>query len=262
MGEFQTWHDYFDFATFVKTKARHVMDAKAQSFLNVLLQTAERRKGRLHEGAVLWRAALGQEYSLGDIRDENGILFDLIKMPKPYPPERMKPLADRAQEGRVNPKGIPCLYLSDDRATAMTEVRPWIGSHISVATFTLIRELTFVDCSLDTKRPEFMCVGGGEPDPANRERDVWWSINEAFSEPVERTDDVADYAPTQVLAEVLRTSGTDAILYSSNLGDGKNVAVFDVSAARLVRCDLHTVAGVKLTVCESRNSYEMREQEQ
>jgi len=31
----------------------------------------------------------------------------------------MKPLRDRAYEGRVNPKGVPCLYLATDPETAM-----------------------------------------------------------------------------------------------------------------------------------------------
>ena len=59
----------------------------------------------------------------------------------------MMPLPDRANEGRVNPKGIPCLYFSSDRDTAMTETRPWIGSLVSVAQFVMLRELTVVDWS-------------------------------------------------------------------------------------------------------------------
>jgi hypothetical protein len=33
-------------------------------------------------------------------------------------------LSDRAHEGCVNPKRIPCLYLSDDKNTAMTKCAP------------------------------------------------------------------------------------------------------------------------------------------
>jgi hypothetical protein len=83
---------------------------------------------------------------------------------------------------------------------------------------------------------------------------VWWSLNQAFSEPVTRTDDAADYAPTQVLAEVFRTSGCDGIVYRSKLGKGKNVAVFDLSA-ELVNCELHHVKGVTFNFSEGCNPY-------
>ena len=44
----------------------------------------------------------------------------------------MKPLERIALEGRTNPKGIPYLYLSSKKETAMSEVRPWIGGYISL----------------------------------------------------------------------------------------------------------------------------------
>ena len=59
---------------------------------------------------------------------------------------------------------------------------------------------------------------------------VWSAINEAFSRPVTRSDDVAEYAPTQLLAEAFRTRlGRDGRLYGSNLGKGKNIALFDLA---------------------------------
>ncbi len=132
----------------------------------------------------------------------------------------MKPLADRACEGRVNPKGIPCLYLCNDRETAMTEVRPWVGSHVSGAQFVTLRELVVVDCSLDIQERPFprRFPIPGEPDPVARGQHVWWTINAAFSQPVTRADDVADYAPTQVLAEVFRMAGCDGILLRQQVG--------------------------------------------
>src|ERR1039458_6332974 len=36
----------------------------------------------------------------------------------------MKPKPEKAKEGRVNPKGIPCLHLATHEDTAMSEVRP------------------------------------------------------------------------------------------------------------------------------------------
>ena len=47
----------------------------------------------------------------------------------------MKPLGGRATDGRANPRGIPCLYLATTKETAMSEVRPWIGSYVSAGQF-------------------------------------------------------------------------------------------------------------------------------
>jgi hypothetical protein len=123
----------------------------------------------------------------------------------------------------------------------MAEVRPWIGSYISVASFEVLRDLTVVDCSTNSTGWIFF---GGEPAPDKRETRVWGDINRAFSVPVAPADDVADYAPTQVLAEAFRFGGFDGIVYGSRLGEGKNVAVFDLTAARPTNCHLFQVASL------------------
>jgi len=137
-------------------------------------------------------------------------------------------LADRAREGRVNPKGIPCLYCAKDKETAMSEVRPWIGSYITVSEVMTLQPLMLVDCTGDT-------ATSGEDKP---ETWLWADINSAFSEPVMESDDVADYAPTQVLAEVFRIRNKfDGIQYGSRVSTGKTVALFKPSAAKIVsRC--------------------------
>jgi len=86
----------------------------------------------------------------------------------------------------------------------------------------------------------------GEPNPDKREKLVWTHINRAFSEPVTRSDKVADYAPTQVLAEAFRSAGYDGIAYGSKLGTGTTVAIFDFSAAKLDNCHLYSVHAVKM----------------
>ena len=92
-------------------------------------------------------------------------------------------------------------------------------------------------------------LGLGEPEPESdrREECVWGDINRAFSQPVTRTDDVAEYAPTQVLAEAFRSAGYDGIVYGSKRGIGKTVAIFDLTAAKLANHDLFRVEAVNLT---------------
>jgi RES domain-containing protein len=142
----------------------------------------------------------------------------------------MKPWPEKAKEGRMNSKGIPCLYLATHEDTAMSEVRPWHEARISLARFELTKAVRLVDCSQ-----------GWTTDHDNKEVINWSSIGEAFSRPVSAADDVSDYAPTQVLAEAFRQRGYDGIIYNSGLNkDGKNVALFELSHADVKECFLYT----------------------
>ena len=62
--------------------------------------------------------------------------------------ERMKPRSDRAREGRGNPAGISMLYLASSVQTAVSEVRPWVGSEVSVAQFEVSRDVKVIYLSL------------------------------------------------------------------------------------------------------------------
>jgi hypothetical protein len=121
----------------------------------------------------------------------------------------------------------------------MLEVRPWLGSSVSVAEVTAKRDLRVIDCSKDSARTELWPRYQSEPDPIERERSVWTSIDLAFAEPVDRTDDVADYAPTQIIAELFKREGYDGVKYRSALSEtGHNVALFDIASAEPVSCNL------------------------
>jgi hypothetical protein len=228
------------------------MDARSQRFVDTVIQTSASRKGVIEKGAVLWRAQLDHSWCRKKLSGYNGQEI-LVDVGVPVSPERMRPQPDRAIEGRVNPKGIPCLYFSTDRDTAMTEMRPWVDACISVAQFVILRDLTVVDCS--TVETLNWHSGLGEPEPGKREELVWGSINRGFSEPVTRQDDIAEYAPTQVLAEALRSAGYDGIVYSSKLGSGKTVAIFDLAGAELANCQLYRVEAVNLTFSVATRPY-------
>jgi len=122
-------------------KARFVHERHVLTFLNTLLETSKQRHRRISEGKYVWRAQLGYA-------TEERLQDDVVcEEPVAYPPERMKPPSHVAHEGRVNPKGIPCLYVATDKETAMAEVRPWIESKVSVGQLRTMRELTLIDFS-------------------------------------------------------------------------------------------------------------------
>ena len=258
MAEFESSHDFPDFADYVKTTSRYVLDSKRQHFMDVLLETGKKRRTTLSKGDSLWRAQLGAEegpHRTDGIEDEKSNGMEFLEKSYPHHKDRMKPRTDRSCEGRVNPKGIPYLYLSTERETAMAEVRPWIGSYVSVATFIILRDLSLVDCGSDTRRPTIYAIGSTGPDKDEREKDVWWAVNQAFLEPVTRADDLADYAPTQMLAEKFREAGFDGINYGSTLGKGMSVALFDLNAATIDRCDLYQLESFNPVFSKAACSY-------
>lgn len=210
--------------------------------------TAKKRIEVLPPETYLWRAQLGNDWD--PIYDEDGERID--DQPAPYSPPRMKPLSDRATEGRANPKGIPYLYLATDRDTAMAEVRPWKGSYVSVGQFRTVRELRLVNCTTNARGFVFYME---EPSPEQREEAVWHDIDRAFAQPVSPSDDLADYVPTQVLAELFRTHGYDGTAYRSSLGAGHNRVVFDLDAADLVVCHIFRAESIAFSFKEAGNHY-------
>jgi len=78
----------------------------------------------------------------------------------------MKPRRDRAIEGRVNPKGIPFLYVATELKTAVAEVRPWKDEFVSVAQLTTTRELRLINCTTDDH--QVMKFYFNEPDASER----------------------------------------------------------------------------------------------
>lgn len=152
-----------------------------------------------------------------------------MRVAYPYGPKRMVPLSDRATEGRVNAKGIPCLYLATEPHTAMSEVRPWPNATLTLAKFHLRKHLRLVNCAEHTLTIPL----GIEINTRKWTSVVWGAINDSFSRPVSPSDNIADYAPTQVLAEAFRRCGYDGIVYRSSLGKGLNVAIFDCAVAKV-----------------------------
>ena len=140
----------------------------------------------------------------------------------------------------------------------MSEVRPWIGSYISLGQFTTLRELEIIDCSYNHGDPLFYFSLGQTKQlaPEEVEKTIWSSIDRAFAAPTTRDDDVAAYAATQIIAELFKGQGYDGIAYRSNFGeDGHNIALFDIDAAELINCQLHKVETIEMKFSVQDNMY-------
>ena len=252
--EFETWRDFQHFSQAVRHNSRYIHDVHITTFLDTLLQTSSARHLKLSAGKFLWRAQLG---GATEEQEQDDVVWD---EPVPHSSARMKPLPHSAQEGRVNPKGIPCLYLATDKETAMAEVRPWIGTTISAGPFRMTRDLTVVDFSVghDSKLDFYL---EEEPSAAEREKSVWMQVDRAFSEPVSTDPATADYVPTQVISEFFCKQGFDGVAYKSRLGNGFNIALFDLNAAVLTSCGLYPVKSLSFEFGEAENGYLVPEAE-
>jgi hypothetical protein len=256
--EFVSWSSYAAFASEVRRSRRYVWSYEIQAFLDTVLATIRDRGARIAEDTILFRAQRGIECA--PIVDENGdeVGMDITGLGG----KRMKPLADRAKEGRANPAGIAVLYLASQEQTAISEIRPWVGSEVSVAQFKVRRELRVINLSLghgQTSVGHLMfseLSGDKTPTAEKKEKAVWIEIDNAFSRPITLSDDEADYVPTQILAELFRHAGFDAIVYRSQFGrEGYNIAIFDVADAEPINCAPYSVTGVEVKYREIGNRW-------
>lgn len=176
--------------------------------------------------------------------------------PCPYHQKRMKPVLYFAAEGRANPKGIPYLYLATDKETAMSEVRPWIDSLISVGQFKTKKDLRLIDCSVHSGKGSVFYVE--EPSDEKRALSVWSHIDKAFSEPGTSSNNTSDYVPTQILTELFKAEGYDGIVYKSSLSVGFNLVLFDIDAADITNCFLYNTESIAFKFNEAANPYFVR----
>lgn len=234
--EFQSWRDYWRFSHSVRHSGRFIHEAFVGQFLQTLADTCGDRVRNVSKGSVVWRAQLGNEWHK---REQDEVTYD---EEVPYPSSRMKPLRHTAHEGRVNPKGLPCLYVASDRLTAMSEVRPWIGANISVAAIEITKDLKLVDFSVGHEAgfPLFL----EDPDAKQREKAIWNFVDRAFSVPVNPDPVTAEYVPTQIIAEYFKKQGMDGVVYKSSLGAGYNLAIFDLDVSEVRSCTLYPVKAV------------------
>lgn len=246
MKAFKSWQSYSQYERALKYHGRYIRSVEIEAFLQTILETAKGRIETIPKNSFFWRAQLGHGW-----RHWNN---DVGEVPNPHSPERMQPRLERATEGRANPKGIPYLYLASNRETALAEVRPWIGSHVSVGQFKTLQDLRIVNCTTENK--EFkIYIYLKEPPPKKREEAVWADIDKAFAKPIIPSGDVADYVPTQVIAELFKANGFDGVAYRSSLGEGHNIALFDIRAAEIINCFLFEVGAIKFDFSEIASPY-------
>lgn len=235
---FKSWRSYLTFRHAVDTKQRFILDEESIGFLNSIVDTYGERERTIKEGSIVWRAQNGHSWRSDYQTDpDTGEEIHIDDFPCPFQTDRMKPLSDSAAEGRANSKGIPHLYVATDKETAMAEVRPWLGAILTVAYLKITKDLKIIDFSVEHGNSSFNLEYIFE-DPTNEEtiKAVWSDIDNAFSKPTKASDIKSEYAPTQIISELIRSKGYDGIAYKSSLAEGHNICLFDLDSAEIVKC--------------------------
>lgn len=253
--KFNSWNSFNVFAQNVRRRKLCALLQSDEQFLQAVSATSEERTVPIPENFPLFRARKGAQYYYDD---DNGEL----RAVHCFGPSDMKPGPEHAQDGRANPKGIPVLYLATTILTAISEVRPWIGEDISVARFKVLRELKAVDLTPGFGKHSIFnltldeLAGDSEPSEDTVTNAVWTDIDNAFSRPVTREDDLLDYVPTQILAEHFQRIGFEALVYRSHFGEsGFNVVLFDTDDAVATAGYLHDVKRILIEAPENERSW-------
>jgi RES domain-containing protein len=151
-------------------------------------------------------------------------------------------LPAKTKGGRLNPEGIPYLYVATDEATAIAEVRPWQRAAVSVASLRLVRDVSVVD----------FCRPTADPSPGIEQEDwekgqgfTWDMVGDGFSIPHHHEDRLR-YLPTQYLAEAFKAVSFDGIRYDSSLSpSGQNIALYDCAVAGVESVRRAKVTGIR-----------------
>jgi hypothetical protein len=253
--------DWQEFTKYLCEANRFILSDYWQRFIDTVITTSHKRATRLGKGSRLVRARIGTRWV--EFEDGN-------EQPCPISPHEMGPPPKQlARAGRANSEGIPYLYLATSIETAVSEVRPWIGSELSIGSFEILSDLRVVDTSGDKARsllslyeftnPNGPCSGMRKRPidsytSEEKEEYVWGDINSAFSRPISQSDSFLKYLPLQYLSERLKMEGLDGIAYKSSLSeDGHNIAIFDPQNVKCVACRMFDIKRVKYEYAESGN---------
>ncbi|MGR6765337.1 RES family NAD+ phosphorylase [Paenibacillus sp. T2-29] len=120
--------------------------------------------------------------------------------------------------GRVNPAGLPFLYIADSIETVLQEVHKKSGTSVSIAECKPNQDLKLLD----------LTHGVEEYSKSNSFRKI---INDSFAAPIDYNKPEIDYLPTQAIALYVKDfMKLDGIKYKSAVHDGGyNLVLFDDS---------------------------------
>lgn len=164
--------------------------------------------------------------------DSDARLHEILREPE----RRLGPPPNgTARAGRMNAEGISVFYAALDPETAISEIRPPVGSQVVHGCFKPLRALRLLDLDLAEKVVDRTSYFDPDHQTKAERSAAIRMIGKQMAWPVMPTDEAAGYLPTQVIAEYLAEHimpSLDGILYRSTQtgSKGLNVVLFHRSA--------------------------------
>ncbi|WGS46151.1 RES domain-containing protein [Burkholderia sp. JSH-S8] len=200
-----------------------------------------RQEAEVRQGSILYRARIGFNKTERAIEPYAG-----VGMGAP-PPNKV------SQPGRANKKGESVLYIADQEATAVAEMRPARGLLVSVAEVHAVRDLRLVDLHKPVRRSNPFTDEA--PQYELELEHLLRAFGEELSRPLRRTDDHHEYLPCQKLVERIRESGLyDGIRYPSAMAPGgSNIVLFATDLVAIGISKLVEIRGIDVSYIDFEN---------
>lgn len=208
-----------DLSPFLKVRTKELLSKNYYEIEDKLVEKLKKFRGVVDKhidiNTEYYRARIGTAGRLTPVFGDFNLHFHY----KPYESSEIgAPPPPKASAGRMNREGVSCLYLATEKCTAIAEVRPHPGHHVSIGNFINNSDLCIADFSsldlinflTDSKLDDYLLLK---------------SIDKLFSLPI-TPEKKQKYSITQALSESLRKLKYDGVAYESAVGNGVNIAIF------------------------------------
>lgn len=229
-----------DFISEIKYKNRNPKDIRALELLSEIKSNSEIE---LPAGFSMYRARIIHNHEKDMLNKHSGFYgFDAENSYVP-PPEK-------ASDMRANYRYIPYLYCSNNAYISIAEVRPQIGSEVSVATIMAKQTIKLLDFTLQNSPKKKMIAA---------KRNLFHELSVLYSAPITEDDDTIEYIPTQFIAEYVKNLGYDGIAFSSSqtpdVNDANlpryNIVLFHYNKAEAMKSNVVTVTNKIIEIEET-----------
>ena len=138
----------------------------------------------------------------------------------PYKKDKIgAPETKLVKGGRLNRLGVSFLYLATNIETAINEVRPDPGHKVSIGKFKSVKDLRIVDF-------DKAFINMSDTEKSLNDFQLLNHIDQLFSRPITQ-DERHKYIITQFFSDIFRKLGFDGVMFTSSVGSGKNLLIFN-----------------------------------
>lgn len=222
------------FCSYLIKDNRFILNEEWGKFVEKIITFAHKNEKKLDAKQQYWRARIAKGFKRkGDRFVANSFTKD----------EMGAPPREKTKDGRANPKGIPYLYLSDEPATAIAEVRPYLNAEVTLALFELKKQIKVIDLFENTF-PIMALLNDPESTPKDEEILLWTAINFYFSASLTPNNELI-YIPTQYISELFKNNGYDGIIFGSAQKKGKrNLVLFSPCSTEIKKIEQRLIKDI------------------